>query len=352
MNQPKDPHRDTIAIADAALEQITTHGQPADPKSYELWYQFATGASGLLCAAVNSRLDRNGTLSPKDIDEIYSAHVGPTDASAKVDKLGVRVADEIEQVMAMLEAAEGSAFQYSANLTEVSEQLGAAKDRDGVRAIVESLVTATNDMETTNLKLQNQLQAMWEEVGQLRRELETIRAESLTDALTALGNRKFFDAALAKSVAESHAENTPLALLLADLDHFKGINDTFGHVVGDRVLRFVAGTLKRSIKGTDIAARYGGEEFAVILPRTTLRAAVEVADQLRRTVMKGELIRRSTGEMQTRVTISIGVAALHNRTSPQALFEAADVCLYAAKRSGRNCVVGEKGERLLTATAG
>src|SRR5262249_11298794 len=158
-------------------------------------------------------------------------------------------------------------------------------------------------------------------------------SESLTDALTALGNRKFFDAALSKAVTDAHAENAPLALLMADLDDFKAINDSFGHVVGDRVLRYVAGTLKQSIKGTDIAARYGGEEFAVVLPRTTLRAAVEVADQLRRTVMKGELVRRSTGEMQTRVTISIGVAALHNRTSPQALIEAADVCLYAAKRS-------------------
>jgi diguanylate cyclase len=89
----------------------------------------------------------------------------------------------------------------------------------------------------------------------------------------------------------------------------------------------------------------------VILPRTPLRAAVEVAEQLRLTVMKGELIRRSTGEKQMRTTISIGVAALHNRTTPQALIEAADVCLYAAKRSGRNCVVGEKDERLMTVVA-
>jgi diguanylate cyclase len=90
----------------------------------------------------------------------------------------------------------------------------------------------------------------------------------------------------------------------------------------------------------------------VIMPKTPLRAAVEIADQLRVAVMKGELVRRSTGEKQTRVTISIGVAALHSRTTPQALIEAADVCLYAAKRSGRNCVVGEKDEKLLTAVAG
>ena len=237
--------------------------------------------------------------SSNDIDELHNAHVSPIDVSAKVDKLGTRVADEIEQVMTTLAAAEGSASNYSANLARVSSRLGTARDREGVRVLVESLAAATKEMATTNVKLQDQMQAMWEEVAQLRRELETARTESLTDALTSLGNRKLFDAALEKSIAECHAGNEPLSLLLADIDHFKTINDTFGHVVGDRVLRFVGNTLKDTITGKDIAARYGGEEFAVIMPRTPLRAAVETADQLRLAVMKAELVRRSTGEKQT-----------------------------------------------------
>src|SRR5262245_53621111 len=191
---------------------------------------------------------------------------------------------------------------------------------------------------------------MWEEVGQLRK--ETIRTEGLTDALTSLGNRKFFATALEKSVAEAHAKTAPLALLLADIDQFRSINGKFGHIVGDRILRFVANTFKCTLTGNDIPARYGGARLAVIMPRTPLRAAVEVADQLRVAVTKGELVRRSTGEKQTRVTISIGVAALHSRTTPQALIEAADICLHAAQRSGGNCVVGERDEKLLTAVAG
>ena len=231
MSRPR--HQDTIAIAEAALEQISARNQPADPRSYALWYKFATGNSGLLCAAVNSRLARGGTLDAKDIDELHSAHISPTDASAKVNRLGARVAGEIEQVKAMIEAAEGSASHYSANLTDVSRRLGTVQDRDGVRAIVERLVSDTKQMETSNVKLQDQLQVMWEEIAQLRRELDVVRTESLTDALTSLGNRKFFDSALERSVAECHADNEPLSLLLADVDHFKQINDTFGHVVGD-----------------------------------------------------------------------------------------------------------------------
>jgi diguanylate cyclase len=145
-----------------------------------------------------------------------------------VHKLGGRAAGEIAQLMAVIAAAEDSASDYSDNLSKVSAQLGTAKDRESVHAIVESLVRATKAAETSNLKLQDQLQAMWEEVGQLRKDLETIRTEGLTDALTSLGNRKLSNAALEKSVADAHAKTTPLALLLAGVDGFKSINDKSG----------------------------------------------------------------------------------------------------------------------------
>src|SRR5262245_42744918 len=345
-------HLSTMAIAEAALAQMTSRSLPVDPRSYEVWYRFASGDSGLLCAAVNGRLDHEGKLSAKDIEKIYNAHIAPTDGAVKADKVGARIADEIDQIMTMIALAEDSATSYAANLAKVTGQLEAVKDREGARAIVEALVNVTREMESTNLKLQSQLQAMWDEVGHLRRHLDTIRKESLTDALTSLGNRKFFDGALAKAVAKCHAENAPLSLLMADIDNFSMINQTFGHMVGDRVLKFVAATLKNTLPGKDTAARFGGEEFAVIMPRTPLKNAIELAEQLRLAVMKGELIRRSTGEKQTRLTISIGVAALHKGASPQALIEAADVCLFAAKRSGRNCVIGERDDKLLTAVAG
>src|SRR2546423_9918904 len=127
-----------------------------------------------------------------------------------------------------------------------------------------------------------------------------------------------------------------MALLLADIDHFKNFNDTFGHLTGDQVLRLVAIALKQNVKGQDIAARYGGEEFAIVLPGTTLRAALTVADHIRRAVMTKELMKRSTGEHLGRVTVSIGVAALQNGDTAQSLIERADNCLLTAKRRGGN----------------
>ena len=129
--------------------------------------------------------------------------------------------------------------------------------------------------------------------------------------------------------------------MMTDVDHFKKFNDSYGHLTGDQVLRLVAMSVKQNVKGQDIAARYGGEEFAVVLPNTVLRAAITVADHIRRAVMTKELMKRSTGEHLGRVTISIGVATLQPNDTAQSLIERADGCLYAAKHNGRNRVICE-----------
>jgi diguanylate cyclase len=139
--------------------------------------------------------------------------------------------------------------------------------------------------------------------------------------------------------------------MLTDIDHFKTFNDSFGHLTGDQVLRLVAMSVKHNVKGQDTAARYGGEEFAVILPNTVLRAAITVADHIRRAVMTKELMKRSTGEHLGRLTISAGVATLRADDSAQSFLERADACLYAAKRHGRNRVMCETDPEVSAADA-
>ena len=185
------------------------------------------------------------------------------------------------------------------------------------------------------------LNASKREILDLHAHLEAVRSESLTDPLTQLSNRKFFDSTLEKAIDDARAKNEALSLMLTDIDHFKNFNDSFGHLTGDQVLRLVAMALKQNVKGQDTTARYGGEEFAVILPNTVLRSAITVADHIRRAVMTKELMKRSTGEHLGRVTVSIGVATLHSTDTFQSLMERTDACLYAAKRHGRNRVISE-----------
>jgi diguanylate cyclase len=351
MTQHAHQYRNTAAIADTAIRKISAHGQPADPKSFALWFKYAAGDSGLLSAAINTRLARNGKLSVADIDELHETHVAPGHVQDRTDRLGARLAGEIEQVLTAVEVAEDTASHYTRDLLHAARRLSGTINRADVRAVVDALAQATRSMAERNARLQTQLQAMSEEIAQLRREIVDLRTESQTDPLTALGNRRYFLAALERAIAECRAGNDPLTLLIADVDGIKSINENYGNIVGDRVLRFIAMVIKEAITGRDVAARYAGDAFAVILPQTSLPPAIRVAEQLRNAVTKCELVRRTTGE-KARLTLSVGVATLDKGLPAQGLLEAAEMCLYAAKRAGRNCVVSEADEKLFAAVTG
>ena len=334
-------HERTIAFADIALSQIKALRQAATPRNYEIWYAYATGYSPSLNKRVNDSLAANGSLNEADLDDIYGTYLSPTRLTDRIDKVGNQVMGEIEQVMAMIDAAAGSASNYSESLADATQKLGQSKDRDGLRAIVEGLVQSAKEMEHSNQQLEARLSASKQEITELQTNLETVRNESLIDPLTQLYNRKHFDDALAQAIQDAHVKDEPLSLMMTDIDHFKAFNDNFGHLTGDQVLRLVALSVKQNVKGQDTAARYGGEEFAVVLPNTVLRSAITVGDHIRRAVMTKELMKRSTGEHLGRVTISIGVATWRKNDSVQSLIERTDACMYAAKRHGRNRVMCE-----------
>jgi len=344
MHVSKDAHDRTFAFAEIALGQIKALGQSAEPRNFEIWYHYATGYNQPLNQQINDTLAAKGTLSETDLEQIYDTYIADTRFGARIDSVGTRVLDEIKQVMSTIDAASGSASSYSKRLTVASETLAQAKDTDALRAVIEHLVQGAKDMEASNRTLEARLAASRQEIEHLQHNLEAVRTESLTDPLTTLANRKYFDTALAQSIAEATAKNEPLALLMADIDHFKSFNDRFGHLTGDQVLRLVALSVKQCVKPSDIAARYGGEEFVIALPNTGLDAAALIADQVRRAVMTKELMKRSSGERLGRVTVSIGVAALRASDNAPLLIERADRCLYAAKRSGRNRVVCENDQ--------
>jgi diguanylate cyclase len=341
MTGQADEHERTMAFCEIALGQIKALRQAATPRNYEIWYSYATGYQPSLNQKINETLQQSGGLSETDLEQIYETYLSPMRLTERIDKVGNQVMGEIEQVMAMIDAAAGSANSYTESLADMTEKLGNSKDREGLRTIVESLVQTAKEMEVSNQKLEERLNASKQEIDQLQENLEVVRTESLTDPLTQLANRKFFDTTIAQAIEDARAKNEPLSLLMTDIDHFKNFNDSFGHLTGDQVLRLVAMSVKQNVKGQDTAARYGGEEFGIILPNTVLRSAITVADHIRRAVMTKELMKRSTGEHLGRVTISIGVATWHKNDTVQSLIERTDTCLYAAKRHGRNRVMCE-----------
>jgi diguanylate cyclase (GGDEF)-like protein len=166
---------------------------------------------------------------------------------------------------------------------------------------------------------------------------ENTERESLSDPLTGLANRRFFQEILLRELRRAQRSNQPLSLIIADIDHFKGVNDTYGHNVGDEVLEQVGSIMLSSVRATDFVIRYGGEEFVVLMPETRLADALQVANKLRKTI--GDTILESTSRpgMTLKVTISGGVAAFpgDGQTGEQLILRA-DRALYWAKEHGRN----------------
>jgi two-component system cell cycle response regulator len=164
---------------------------------------------------------------------------------------------------------------------------------------------------------------------------ETIFNMTITDGLTDVGNKKRLDQLVQKEIPRAVRHNRELSLLMVDIDHFKDVNDTYGHLAGDSVLRDLAGILQKRLRPDDELGRYGGEEFAAVLPETSLIGAVKIAEDLRKLVEEHAFI--VEGE-QINVTVSIGAAALKPGMDAKAFFRAADEMLYKAKNSGRNKV--------------
>jgi diguanylate cyclase (GGDEF)-like protein len=173
----------------------------------------------------------------------------------------------------------------------------------------------------------------------LRARLETAEAQAATDPLTSLSNRRAFDAELARLIAYTERKHEPFSVLLLDLDHFKSVNDLYGHAEGDRVLARAAAAILRTLRASDRAFRIGGEEFAVLLQGADRDHARQAAERLRAGVEATTVV----GNDQRRVTVSVGVAAADapNGFSVERLFERADEALYQAKSRGRNRVETE-----------
>jgi two-component system cell cycle response regulator len=172
----------------------------------------------------------------------------------------------------------------------------------------------------------------------LRNQLEESVEQAITDALTGLHNRRYLERHLSALLHQAVATGRPLSLLLADIDHFKKINDTYGHDAGDAVLREFASRFRRYTRSLDLACRYGGEEFVIVMPGTELRHACQVGERLRACIAAEAFhVHAGTG---IPVTASVGLATLESaRETPESIFKRADNALYAAKRDGRNRVV-------------
>ena len=329
-------------IAERALAALKTVQLAATPKNIELWFMLAEGRNPALVRDVQRLAQPNGAVLQSDADALYNAHIVRQGLSRDVIDLIQRFEDEMAKVADAVETTGASATGNSEKLRFLSAELKrSAADNPAVSALMDGVLSVARSVREANERLEQQLQRSSDEVDTLRRNIEHIQQEAMLDPLTGVKNRKTFDAEIARLLRHAKDTGEPLALVMADVDHFKNFNDKWGHQTGDHVLRLVADVMNANIKGQDVLARYGGEEFALILPGTSLQNAVMLANRIRGAVESRRLRKRRTDEDLGLITMSMGAAQVRWDDTVETLIERADACLYAAKRAGRNRVIDE-----------
>lgn len=327
---------DAERAAGLALASLQQHALGADPAHVAVWYAYHLGQDAELRAAIDGRL-----ASGLPITSIYLAELHRRFLSEQQDgtcEAGRKVQAAAESLLTLTSNAGEQIADFGRMLTDVGTQLAMLEGVE-LRLVATGLLQLTQSLAARTEQVSERLARTESSVEELRRELAVVNKAALSDPLTGIGNRRAFDTDLDTLLTDPRGQDRPPTLLVFDIDHFKRVNDSFGHPVGDALLRFVGLQLRTRVRPSDRPYRLGGEEFAVLLPATPVDEAVKVAERIRVAIAEHDFKLRSSGERIGRVTLSCGAAERRAGEGPEDLFARADAALYAAKAAGRDQVV-------------
>lgn len=320
-----------------ALPLMGKHNAPVNPVNFAIWYEYVSGRNQPLKDELDQVVEDGKEFTPEFAQDLFRRFVMPFDP-ASIEEVREQLRQVVVGAMDTIADNQLKAQNASEKLKGFSGELSRDLAIDELRGVVGQILAETRTVSDTGQNLFDRLQDTSGEIEQLRQELETVKQQAATDLLTEVLNRRAFDEGLIGAIREADETGEPLALMLLDVDNFKPVNDTHGHLIGDKVLRTVAALLKRSVKGQDKVARYGGDEFAIILPCTTADGGGSAGENIRQQAEKSRLKRARTGEFIGAVTLSIGVAQYRPGESEADLFRRTDEALYQSKELGRNRV--------------
>jgi len=336
MNTVSTPKATGPDIAAQITHAMRSMGVSPIPRNYQLFYEAYIGSNPALTRDLTALGSR---ATQEELDELC-AHYFDTSAFRLIDDVQERVRQELEALLNTLRREQSSIENYNRILGETRQRIDDknATSTNILKNAIALLAEATGTKLVDGEKAVNDVNRHAEEMHQVRLELDEYKRIANTDSLTRLSNRRAFDDRLASIYDSSLGLNyTTLALL--DIDHFKKINDTFGHPVGDKILATVASVIRANVRKDGFVARSGGEEFAIILDGNTPEEVMVACERIRLALESTPFRHSKSGIDYGPVTISIGFASAAQADNPGELYAHADTALYHAKETGRNRTV-------------
>jgi diguanylate cyclase len=325
-----------LDLLKAILPILNNHKIAANPINYAICYDYVAGHNATLSKAVDLLIEQNKPFDRDTSLELYGKHICSA-SLASFENINNQIQKVIEQTSGAIIDTCSKAEETNDSFQKKSIMLENIADSTGINQILKEIIEETRSLSLISQAMQTKLNDANREMEQLRSELEQVRQISVTDGLTGLLNRRAFDQTLAQVIEQSKPETAYLSLL--DIDHFKKVNDTYGHTIGDNVIKFVASLMKQHAEEHHHVARYGGEELAIIMPDTPKEKAIEISETIRMAMENSNLKRKSDNQPLGKITLSIGIAKLQDQDNPDSFIVRADKALYQAKETGRNKVV-------------
>jgi len=322
--------------AKQAIELMQSHNVPAAPPNYAVWYNYVAERFPDLKNALDQMIEYDQEFDSVRNETLYETFLGNTQEGILLKDTGEEMQEHAHELLTALGGATDEIAGVSTSIKSNLARLSADKSAGSMEAFVQAMMLETCRIQESNAHLQAQLNQSSEKISALQENLKKAEEENYKDALTGIANRKKFDVALVTEMAKAREQGTSLCLAVGDIDHFKAFNDSYGHQVGDQVLKLVARALHDNVKGGDLAARYGGEEFALILPDTSVEHAFSLVEKIRKTIGSRRITNKQKGVDFGSVTLSLGLAVYRGDEAMSDFIERADTALYGAKESGRN----------------
>ncbi|PCJ30411.1 MAG: GGDEF domain-containing protein [Gammaproteobacteria bacterium] len=317
-----------------ALPLIRKNDAPANPVNYAVWYEYVSGNNADLSTAIDELTENSEAITANISQSLYEKYV-LMDMPKRLKEANTGLNGVVNNALNNINDVESKTNQCLSNFKESQAALKKCDDIDGLKALVGQILSNTKEMSQTSEDLKESLESSVLEIEKLKDELNCVKKSAERDSLTDLLNRGAFDREL-QAACEDDAVN--VALLLFDLDHFKAINDNFGHLLGDKVIRFFASLLKKQATGLHLAARYGGEEMAMILFNLSQQEAFSIAEKVRAEFANSRLKKRGSDESIGQVTVSVGISMKRMGDSPLEMIDRADTVLFQSKKNGRNTI--------------
>lgn len=320
-----------------ALRYMGERRIPVNPENYAVWYEYVSGNSAELKEVMDRYMASGREFTPEINRELYRKFVSG-DKKEVTEPIYLEFRRILLEMLRLFAASGAEMARSSNHLERYIQELENETEINTICRTVGEIINETRSMVVSGKNLHERMQSGSREIEELRKALVREKERAVTDALTGVSNRRAFEEELDRQIARSRENQSPLSIMFTDIDLFKRINDQFGHLVGDKVLRMTASKIRQFVKGKDFVARYGGEEFVVLFPDTPLKGADVVSEQIRSGFEQIQWKRKDTGESLGKITISLGVTELRADDSGKDFLARADSALYESKNNGRNRV--------------